>query len=173
MASAEKFCRLLVECAEQHLPVVCFISAGGMQTKEGAGALFSMAAVNDRVTRFVRDNDLPVIVFGYGDCTGGACWQGQCVPPCDQDMRVQDHQCVPCPDGTHNLQLWEDGIVPYEFDPAVGPADRAKFVAGLGDLSEVADLIFVERTDETDYVFVTFSTTPGVSFSSSIGMARR
>jgi len=72
MASAEKFCRLLVECAEQHLPVVCFISSGGMQTKEGAGALFSMAAVNDRITRFVRDHDLPVIVFGYGDCTGGA-----------------------------------------------------------------------------------------------------
>ena len=72
MASAEKFCRLLVECAEQHLPVVCFISSGGMQTKEGAGALFSMAAVNDRITRFVRDHDLPVIVFGFGDCTGGA-----------------------------------------------------------------------------------------------------
>jgi len=72
MASAEKFCRLLVECAEQHLPVICFISSAGMQTKEGAGALFSMAAVNDRITRFVRDHDLPVIVFGYGDCTGGA-----------------------------------------------------------------------------------------------------
>ena len=72
MASAEKVIRLLVECAEQSLPVVCFISSGGMQTKEGAGALFSMAAVNDRITRFVRDHDLPVIVFGYGDCTGGA-----------------------------------------------------------------------------------------------------
>jgi acetyl/propionyl-CoA carboxylase alpha subunit/acetyl-CoA carboxylase alpha subunit len=72
MASAEKFCRLLVACAEQHLPVICFISSGGMQTKEGAGALFSMAAVNDRITRFVRDHDLPVIVFGFGDCTGGA-----------------------------------------------------------------------------------------------------
>ncbi|MFK7915933.1 MAG: biotin carboxylase N-terminal domain-containing protein [Pseudomonadales bacterium] len=72
MASAEKFCRLLVECAEQHLPVVCFVSSGGMQTKEGAGALFSMAAVNDRITRFVRDHDLPVVVFGFGDCTGGA-----------------------------------------------------------------------------------------------------
>ena len=72
MASAEKFCKLLVTCAERRLPVVCFISSGGMQTMEGAGALFSMAAVNDRITRFVRDFDLPVIVFGYGDCTGGA-----------------------------------------------------------------------------------------------------
>ncbi|MCW8994437.1 MAG: ATP-grasp domain-containing protein [Psychromonas sp.] len=72
MASAEKFCSLLVKCAEQHLPVVAFISSGGMQTKEGAAALFSMAVVNDRITRFIRDNDLPVIMFGYGDCTGGA-----------------------------------------------------------------------------------------------------
>lgn len=72
MASAEKFCKLLVDCAIRRLPVVCFISSGGMQTKEGAGALFSMAIINDRITRFVRDNDLPIIVFGFGDCTGGA-----------------------------------------------------------------------------------------------------
>ncbi|MYD44581.1 MAG: ATP-grasp domain-containing protein [Gammaproteobacteria bacterium] len=72
MASAEKFCTLLVQCAEQQLPLICFISSGGMQTKEGAGALFSMAAINDRITRFICDFDLPVIVFGYGDCTGGA-----------------------------------------------------------------------------------------------------
>ena len=72
MASAEKFCRLMVTCAEEQLPLICFISSGGMQTKEGAGALFSMAAINDRITRFVRDFDLPVIVFGHGDCTGGA-----------------------------------------------------------------------------------------------------
>ena len=72
MASAEKFCRLLVKCADEQIPVVCFISSGGMQTKEGAGALFSMAAINDRITRFVRDFDLPLVVFGFGDCTGGA-----------------------------------------------------------------------------------------------------
>ena len=67
-----RFCKLLVECATQRLPVVCFISSGGMQTKEGAAALFTMAVINDRITRFVRDNDLPIIMFGYGDCTGGA-----------------------------------------------------------------------------------------------------
>ena len=72
MASAEKFCALLVACARQNLPVVCFISSGGMQTKEGAGALFSMAAVNDRLTRFVSEFNLPVMMFGFGDCAGGA-----------------------------------------------------------------------------------------------------
>jgi acetyl-CoA carboxylase beta subunit len=72
MASAEKFCKLMVECAKLHLPIVCFVSSGGMQTKEGAAALFSMAVTNDRITRFVRDNELPLVVFGFGDCTGGA-----------------------------------------------------------------------------------------------------
>jgi len=72
MASAEKLCDLLVECSRRRLPVICFISSGGMQTKEGAGALFPMPVVNDRITRFVRDNDLPVLVFAFGDCTGGA-----------------------------------------------------------------------------------------------------
>ncbi|QLE84183.1 ATP-grasp domain-containing protein [Shewanella sp. Scap07] len=72
MASAEKFSALLIECAKRKLPVICFISSGGMQTKEGAAALFSMAVVNDRITRFIRDNELPVLMFGYGDCTGGA-----------------------------------------------------------------------------------------------------
>ena len=72
MASGEKFAKLLERCARRRLPVVCFVSSGGMQTKEGAGALFSMAIVNDRITRFVRDNNLPIVMFGFGDCTGGA-----------------------------------------------------------------------------------------------------
>ncbi|MBO6704348.1 MAG: ATP-grasp domain-containing protein [Pseudomonadales bacterium] len=71
-SDCERFCQLLVECATQRLPVICFISSGGMQTKEGAAALFTMAVVNDRITRFIRDNDLPIIMFGFGHCTGGA-----------------------------------------------------------------------------------------------------
>lgn len=71
-SDCERFCKLLVECAIKRLPVICFVSSGGMQTKEGAASLFTMPVVNDRITRFVRDNDLPVIMFGFGDCTGGA-----------------------------------------------------------------------------------------------------
>jgi acetyl/propionyl-CoA carboxylase alpha subunit/acetyl-CoA carboxylase beta subunit len=72
MAATEKFCRLLVECAKRRLPVVAFISSAGMQTKESAGALFPMAVLNDRITRFIRETGLPVVCFGFGDCTGGA-----------------------------------------------------------------------------------------------------
>jgi len=72
MAGAEKLCSLLVECADQSLPVVCFVSSGGMQTKEGPSSLFSMAIVNDRITAFIAETGLPVIIFGFGDCTGGS-----------------------------------------------------------------------------------------------------
>ncbi len=72
MASCEKVCRLLDDCARLKLPLILFVSSAGMQTKEGAGSLFSMAIVNDRITRFVKDFDLPVICFGFRDCTGGA-----------------------------------------------------------------------------------------------------
>ena len=71
-SDCERFCNLLVECARQKLPVICFISSGGMQTKEGAAALFTMPVVNDLITRFVIENDLPIIMFGFGHCTGGA-----------------------------------------------------------------------------------------------------
>ena len=72
MAGAEKLCSLLLDCAERGLPVVCFVSSGGMQTKEGPSSLFSMAIVNDRITNFIADTGLPVMVFGFGDCTGGS-----------------------------------------------------------------------------------------------------
>ena len=72
MASGEKFCKVLAECSKQNIPLIGFISSGGMQTKEGAGSLFSMSVVNDKITRFVEDFDIPIILFGFGDCTGGA-----------------------------------------------------------------------------------------------------
>jgi len=72
MAGAEKLCTLLVDCAAEGLPVVCFVSSGGMQTKEGPSSLFSMAIVNDRITNFIAETGLPVVIFGFGDCTGGS-----------------------------------------------------------------------------------------------------
>ncbi len=72
MASCEKVCRLLDDCARLKLPVIFFISSAGMQTKEGGGSLFSMSIINERITRFVKDMDLLVLCFGFRDCTGGA-----------------------------------------------------------------------------------------------------
>jgi len=72
MAGAEKLCALMIDCAKQGLPIVAFISSGGMQTKEGPNSLFSMAITNDRLTHFIAEIGLPVVVFGFGDCTGGS-----------------------------------------------------------------------------------------------------
>ncbi len=72
MAGAQKLCDLMVECGNKGIPVIAFVSSGGMQTKEGANALFSMAITNDRITRFIEETGLPFIVFGFGDCTGGS-----------------------------------------------------------------------------------------------------
>jgi acetyl/propionyl-CoA carboxylase alpha subunit/acetyl-CoA carboxylase beta subunit len=72
MAGAEKLCSLLIDSADLGLPVVCFVSSGGMQTKEGPSSLFSMAIVNDRITAFIAETGLPVVIFGFGDCTGGS-----------------------------------------------------------------------------------------------------
>jgi len=67
MASCEKVCRLLDDCARLKLPIIFFISSAGMQTKEGGGSLFSMSIINERITRFVKDLDLPVLCFGFRD----------------------------------------------------------------------------------------------------------
>jgi len=72
MSSAEKFCRLLHDCAEKKRPVIGFISSGGMQTKEGAAALFSMAIVNEAINEFNRHMPDSIMIIGFGDCTGGA-----------------------------------------------------------------------------------------------------
>ena len=71
MACAEKFCRLLETADAQQLPVIGFVSSAGMQTKEGAASLFSMAVVNEAINRFV-DQGNRLMIVAYGDCTGGA-----------------------------------------------------------------------------------------------------
>ncbi len=72
MASASKMLALIDHCLSERIPVVGIISSGGMQTKEGAGSLFAMAAVNEALTRFRQKTGLPVLMIGFGDCTGGA-----------------------------------------------------------------------------------------------------
>jgi hypothetical protein len=62
----------LIDSADLGLPVVCFVSSGGMQTKEGPSSLVSMAIVNDRIIAFIVETGLPVVIFGFGDCTRGS-----------------------------------------------------------------------------------------------------
>ena len=72
MASGEKIARAFSLFGKKGLPVIMFISSGGMQTKEGTGSLFCMSIANDVISKFVQYTGLPVVCFGYRDCTGGA-----------------------------------------------------------------------------------------------------
>ncbi len=72
MASGEKFARAFSLFGQKGLPVIMFISSGGMQTKEGTGSLYTMSIANDSINKFTEYSSLPVICFAFRDCTGGA-----------------------------------------------------------------------------------------------------
>ncbi len=54
---------------------------------------------------------------------------------------------------------WPGGIVPYEFDPALTAAQQQAYLAGLRDWELAANVQFVPRTTETDYIL--FKYAPG------------
>ena len=62
---------LLEECSKKHLPVVFFLSTGGMNTKDGVGGLESMAVNDMQITEFRKTTKLPIVMIGYGNSVGG------------------------------------------------------------------------------------------------------
>lgn len=71
-------------------------------------------------------------------------------------------------------QLWPDGIVPYEYDPDVGDDQKCCLEAAMEIWEAEAGIVFVVRTDETDYVKVQRNTVgpnypPPVGFRSGDG----
>jgi hypothetical protein len=71
--------------------------------------------------------------------------------------------------GTWLDRLWDDGIVPYQFDPSITASEQAGFMTGIAMVESACGVQFVPRSGETDFVYIGRSSTPGVSFSSSIG----
>ena len=71
--------------------------------------------------------------------------------------------------GTWLDRLWDDGIVPYQFGPSISASEQAGFMTGIAMVESACGVKFVPRSGETDFVYIGRSTTPGVSFSSSIG----
>lgn len=72
MAAGLRMLALIETCREQNLPWVGIISSGGMQTKEGAGALFSMPVINEAISQYYLATGRRPLLIGFGDCTGGA-----------------------------------------------------------------------------------------------------
>ena len=61
---------------------------------------------------------------------------------------------------------WPNGIVYYAFDPAVTLQNQQRFVDAADEWEAVADLTFLPRTNQTNYIYVQ----NGVGNSSYVGM---
>lgn len=57
--------------------------------------------------------------------------------------------------GAHAVNLWPNGLVPYEFDPPhMADAARSYFFDGVAWIEQVCSVRFVPRTTEADYIVV-------------------
>ncbi len=61
--------------------------------------------------------------------------------------------------------LWPGGVVPYQFDPGMDIASQIRVLIAFDIWEQVANVTFVERTDEADYI--TVRNPPGGGGSSS------
>ncbi len=68
----------------------------------------------------------------------------------------------------YNANLWTNGVVPYAFDANVDSTNQARARQAMDDWEAVADVTFVPRTAETNYVHV-FSGTGNWSYVGMIG----
>ncbi|MFK7801877.1 MAG: M12 family metallopeptidase [Anaerolineae bacterium] len=68
-----------------------------------------------------------------------------------------------------NTNLWPNGIVPFEWDPAVTGVERLQFAAAMFAWEEATDIDFVLRTDETAYVTIIESEVDNTISYSEVG----
>ena len=64
---------------------------------------------------------------------------------------------------------WPGGIVPYAFDPNVPANETALLLQACQDWADVANLHFIPRTNQADYVVFTNSTTGNNSYVGMVG----
>lgn len=102
----------------------------------------------------------------YGDLLHEPCDNPQGIPPghiiIEGDIIVPEISIT----GVYATNLWPYGIVPYEFDPAVTSENRARALGSMREWEMASGVDFIERTTETNYVYLQNSG----HYSSSVGM---
>jgi hypothetical protein len=102
----------------------------------------------------------------YGDLLHEPCDNPQGIPPghiiIEGDIIVPEISAM----GIYATNLWPNGIVPYEFDPAVTSENRAYALASMREWEMASGVDFIEHTTETNYVYLQNSN----KYSSSVGM---
>lgn len=95
-------------------------------------------------------------------------------PPDDKDIPegykiIEGDILVPIaapPEGTYATNLWTGGIVPYEFNANVIPANRDSMLAAMAEWESVANVDFIPRSGHPNYLHIRNSD----QNSSAIGM---
>lgn len=64
----------------------------------------------------------------------------------------------PTLDGFYLANTWPGGVVPYTFDVSVSASDRAAVQTAMATWHSLANLTFVQRTVQADYVYIQTST---------------
>lgn len=59
---------------------------------------------------------------------------------------------------TWDTKFWPNGIVPYEFDTNVSTANQQKMLAAMAEWERPANVDFILRTTEADYIHIQSST---------------
>lgn len=72
---------------------------------------------------------------------------------------------------SQSLRLWVHGVVPVQFSSSFSSSERNQFMAYWDEFSNFADITFVQRTNESDYVYVVRQS-GGCGGSSYIGRTR-
>ncbi len=66
-------------------------------------------------------------------------------------------------------RLWTNGVVPFRWDPQISIPNRVRVVIAMNIWQAVANVTFVPRTNETDYVLIQDADDKDGSRSDSIG----
>lgn len=71
------------------------------------------------------------------------------------DMLVPYSKLQPLSGFDLTKEQWTDGKVYFEFDEAVEAENRGRFIDAAHTWAEVAQLTFIERTNEANYIYIT------------------
>lgn len=72
---------------------------------------------------------------------------------------------LPSARGVFEDASWPNNVIPFQFSSNVSASNEESMLAAMGELTRVADVKFIERTDQEDYIFIQDST----GNSSSVG----
>jgi len=65
-----------------------------------------------------------------------------------------DYAQMPQPRGVYSTNLWPNGIVPFEFDANVTPTNVAAMLQAMQELTQVASITFVLRTNQPNFIHI-------------------